>query len=117
MEFFARILFYIFHKSFDIDNEQISQKLARDIIIIIDIIFRIIFNLYIVKGELFNHKKCTIVFMLFIFLLLILMDIINLNSTNRYDITNCFIFFGVLSPSSIIYPFIDTIAKKMMVDN
>ena len=111
------MLFYVFHKSFDLDNEEVSQKFARDILIIVDILLRIVSNLCLIKGEVYNHKICPIVILLFIFLLLIIMDIIDLMSSERYDIYDCLLFLAVLSPKCLIFPLVDTIAKKMMVDH
>ncbi len=75
------MLFYVFHKSFDLDNEEVSQKFARDILIIVDILLRLVFNLCFMKVEAYNHKICPIVIILIIFLLLIIMDIIDLMSS------------------------------------
>ena len=116
-DLFARMLFYVFHKSFDLDNEEVSQKFARDILIIVDILLRLVFNLCFMKVEAYNHKICPIVIILIIFLLLIIMDIIDLMSSERYDIYDCLLFLAVLSPKCLIFPLVDTIAKKMMVDH
>jgi len=115
-DLFARMLFYVFHKSFDLDNEEVSQKFARDILIIVDILLRLVFNLCFMKVEAYNHKICPIVIILIIFLLLIIMDIIDLMSSEKYDIYDCLLFLAVLSPRCLIFPLVDTMAKKMMVD-
>ena len=60
-DLFARMLFYVFHKSFDLDDEEVSQKFARDILIIVDILLRLVFNLCFMKVEAYNHKICPIV--------------------------------------------------------
>ena len=69
------------------------------------------------KVEAYNHKICPIVIILIIFLLLIIMDIIDLMSSERYDIYDCLLFLAVLSPKCLIFPLVDTIAKKIMVDH
>ena len=111
LDLFARFLFYIFHKIFDLDNENVSQKFARDFLIVVDIIFRIIFNLFRNAKDLFKHK---IIALIIIIIILIILDIVDLNATEKYKLSVCFNFILVLSPRVIIFPFLDTIAKILM---
>ena len=114
LDLFARFLFYIFHKIFDLDNENVSQKFARDFLIVVDIIFRIIFNLFRNTKDLFKHKIFAIIALIIIIIILIILDIIDLNTTEKYKLSDCFNFILVLSPRVIIFPFLDTIAKILM---
>ena len=61
IDLLARFAYYIFHKSFDIDNEEVSQKLAHDVLIFIDIDFRFIFYICLINGNIYKHKICYII--------------------------------------------------------
>jgi hypothetical protein len=116
IDLLSRFAYYIFHKSFDIDNEEVSQKLAHDVLIFIDIEFRFIFYICLINGDIYKHKICSIISIIIIFFLLIMMDIINLNYTGKYDLINSLYFFLVLLMRSILFPFLDTIVK-IVLDN
>ena len=116
LDLFAKSLFYVFHKIFDLDNEKVSQKFARDFLIVVDIIFRIIFNLYRNKKDFFKHKIFAVVALIIIIIILIVLDIVDLNAAGNYKLSDCFNFILILSPRALIFPFVDTIAKKLMED-
>ena len=114
IDLLSRFAYYIFHKSFDIDNEEVSQKLAHDVLIFIDIEFRFIFYICLINGDIYKHKICSIISIIIIFFLLIMMDIINLNYTGKYDIINSLYFFLVLLMRSILFPLLDTIVRIVL---
>ena len=117
LDLFARSLFYIFHRLFDIDNEEVSQKFLRDMIIIVDVLLRVLSNTYIIEKESAAHKIFPTISLLVIIVLLIIMDLINLFTTENYDISYCFLYIGILLPRSIIFPINDIIAKKLLDKN
>ena len=114
IDLLARFAYFIFHKSFDIDNEEVSQKLAHDVLIFIDIDFRFIFYICIINGNIYKHKICSIISIIIIFSLLIILDIVNLNFTGKYDIMNSFYFFLVLLMRAILFPLLDTLVKIVL---
>ena len=116
LDLIARFSYFIFHKSFEISNEELSQKIAHDVIILIDIGFRFIFYLVIINGEVHRHKVCSAFSVIFIFLFLIILDFVNLDFKGKYDINSNLIYFGVLLPRAILFPFVDTVNKKLMID-
>ena len=116
LDLLARLSFYIFHKIFDIDNEEVSPKFARDVLIFIDIEMRFLFYILIINGDVYKHKIYSIIIILIIFILLILLDVINLNYIGKYNMSKCFYYILILLPRSFLFPFVDTIAKKYMTN-
>ena len=84
-ELVARLIFFIYHITFQTDNLEVSQKFAHDFLILIDITIRFL-----------SHR---IIFKL---------------PCKRHHINNCLYYILILSISSFIYPICDTICKKFM---
>ena len=80
LDLLARFAYFIFHKIFDIDNEEVSHKFAHDVITLIDIIFRFIFYIFIYKGDRHKHKVCSIISIIIFFAFLIIFDVINISN-------------------------------------
>ena len=118
LDLLSRSTYFIFHKIFDIDNEEVSQKFAHDIIIVFDIFFRFLFYVCLFKGEPHKHKICSIISMIIIFISLISLDVVNINYQKTFnDWSKNLYFISILGLRAIIFPLVDTIVKKIMVDN
>ena len=122
-DFVSRSWFFLSYKLAITENAEVSQKLARDSIILIDTVFRIFFYIFFnrkdpnkQKAYSENHKLCSIIFILIIFGLLLILDVIHMVVVEDFDALNCVRYFGFLLPRSIIYPFIDTIVEKFMYE-
>ena len=84
-------------------------------IIIVDVLLRVLSNTYIIEKESAAHKIIPTIALLVIIVLLIIMDLINLFTTENYDISYCFLYIGILLPRSIIFPINDIIAKNFWI--
>ena len=115
-ELLARSFYFIYHISFDTDNEEVSQKFAHDFLILIDISMRFLFYRIIFKFPCKKHHILSMIIIIFIFSVLIVLDILYLLVNKQYDFHNCLNFVLILSIRSIIFPICDTICKKFMVD-
>ena len=51
------------------------------------------------------------------FLFMLIFDIINMIFIKNYNLSNCFYYILITSIKGIAFPFVDTIAKKMMVNH
>ena len=116
LDLLARSAYFIFHKIFDIDNEEVSQKFAHDVILLFDISLRIILYIFIFeKGRPGRHKVCSTSSLFISFGLLIFLDILNIIFQKKYDDWSKNLkFMGILVWRSFIFPIVDTIAKKLM---
>ena len=56
--------------------EEVSFKTERDIMILLDIIIRYIFSIYIIKLTIFKHHKWSIFAIIIGFFLIVPMDIV-----------------------------------------
>ena len=113
----ARFFNYIFHNLFDTSNEEISHKLANDFFIFLDTSTRFILYIRFFFDHDFGcHKIFSTLFILVILVILIILDIINIDISGEYDLKECLYYILIVFPKSIIFPFVDTIAKKFMVE-
>ena len=112
----ARSFYFIYHISFDTDNEEVSQKFAHDFLLLIDISMRFSFYRIFFKFPFKKHHILSMVVIIFIFLVLIVLDILYLLIGKQYDFHNCLKFVLILSIRSILFPLCDTICKKIMVE-
>lgn len=115
LDLLARFAYYIFYKIFELNNDEVSPKIAHDIIIFVDVGMRFIFYNSLINGEIFLHKICSIYSVLFIYILLIVMDSINLIKSGEYNLNYCFYYTSILVFRSFLFPFSDTISKKLMI--
>ena len=116
LDLFARLTYFNFHKIFNLEDEEVSPKFARDIMILIDVEMRFIFYIFILKKELHNHKVFSIISILIIYILLTILDLINMHFTGNYDIMSCIYYSLILLIRSILFPLVDTVAKKYMYE-
>ena len=114
LDLLVRSNFFIYHSCFDTDNEEVSQKFAHDFLLLVDIIMRFIFYKIFYNLKFKRHHILSICIISIIFISLIIFDILNLNVTKKYILKICFIYIGVLTPRSILFPLIDTLCKKIM---
>ena len=102
----------------DVDNKLVSQKLSRDSINLIDILFRLLFFILfqINDSYTYRHKVFSILSFLFLLTVLVIIDIIHLYVVDKYDILNSFKYFATLLIRSVFYPLLDTIINKLLLD-
>ena len=114
IDFLARSMFFIYHRIFDTDNEEVSQKLAHDILLFIDIIMRFTLYRFFFKLPPKRHHIFSQWTILAIFIVLMAIDCASLLLTKKYIILKCLIYAGILSFKSFLFPLADTICKKYM---
>ena len=113
----ARFFNYIFHNLFDTSNEEISHKLANDFFIFLDTSTRfILYIIFFFNHDFGCHKIFSTLFILVILVILIILDIISIDISGEYDLKECLYYILIVFPKSIIFPIVDTIAKKFMVE-
>ena len=116
LDLYNRSTFYISYKIIEIDNTEVSQKLARDMLILLDTVFRIIFSIKINNDDSYSksHKICSIISIISIMGILIIVDLIHSAFTDENNLLNSIFYFLVLTPKSIFYPLVDTINRNYM---
>ena len=110
----ARSNYFAYHSLSDTDNEEVSQKFAHDFLLLVDIIMRFLFYKLSFHMKFKKHHIVSICIISFIFISLIVFDILNLTVTKKYIISQCFIYMAALIPRSLLFPGIDTVCKKIM---
>ena len=113
-ELIARLVFFIYHISFQTDNLEVSQKFAHDFLILIDITMRFIFYRIIFKSPCKRHHILSLATIITIFSILIILDVLYVLFNKKYDFRYCLQYILILSIGSIIFPICDTICKKFM---
>ena len=113
-ELVARLIFFIYHISFQTDNLEVSQKFAHDFLILIDITIRFLSHRIIFKLPCKRHHILSMVTIILIFSILIILDVLYVLFKKQYEFNNCLYYILILSISSFIYPICDTICKKFM---
>ena len=118
VDLISRSTFYISQKLMDVDNKLVSQKLSRDSINLIDILFRLLFFILfqINDSYTYRHKVFSILSFLFLLTVLVIIDIIHLYVVDKYDILNSFKYFATLLIRSVFYPLLDTIINKLLLE-
>ena len=116
LDLYNRSSFYISYKVIELKNAQVSQKLAKDMLILLDTVFRIIFSIKINNDESYmrSHKIFAIISIISIMAILIIVDVIHSTFTDEYNLLNCMYYFLVLSPRFIFYPLVDTLNRNYM---
>ena len=107
----SRSVFFISYKAINLNDEEVTQKLVRDVILFFDTIFRMILcKIYNEKNPYSEkHKKCSLIFMIIVLFILGGVDIIHFIFVGHYQHPDFIYFFLILFIRSISYPWIDTI--------
>ena len=106
------IFFSIVHSSY----EEVSFKTERDIMILLDIIIRYIFSIYLIKLTIFKHHKWSIYAIIIGFFLIVPMDIVIFFNNENINGFYSLLYVGVLSIKAILFPLEHTLIKKFYSD-
>ena len=114
LDLLSRSMFFIYHKLFDTDNEEVSQKFAHDILLFLDIIMR--FSMYRCYFKLppKRHHIFSQWMIVAIFIILMAIDFASLIVTKKYILLKCIIYVAILAFRSVLFPLVDTKCKKYM---
>ena len=117
LDFYNRLCYFVSYKVLKVNNEEVSRKLAKDMIILLDTVFRILFSIEINEDESYSkkHKIFAIVSIISILGALVIIDVIHSTIADEYNLTNCMYFFLILAPRAIFYPLVDTINWNYMI--
>ena len=113
-ELLANLSYFIYHISFETDNKEVTQKFGNDFLILIDITLRFLFYRIIFKSPCRRHHIFSMFAIIFIFSILIILDILYVLFEKKYDFHYCLHYILVISIRPIIFSICDTICKKIM---
>ena len=108
--------YFIFFLTIQAKNEDIDFKTGRDIIILLDILFRYILSIFILKLKTYKHRICALLAISISFILLVPIDIINLYNKQEFDTEKSLKFIGILSLRYVLFPLVDTLIKKLYLN-
>ena len=119
LDYLNRLAFFIFYQIFsEATHEVLSHKAQKDIIIHLDIIARYVFSIFILKTKVLKHHKVAILIIFIGFIILVPIDYISINyfsTTINAGLT--YKYIGLLTFRGILFPFEDTIVKKVFIDD
>lgn len=118
-DFLSRSFIFISYKAVNLNDEEVTQKLVRDVLIFFDTIFRMFFCYLLNEKSPYSkkHKKCSLIFILIFLFILGGVDIIHFIFAGHYQHPDFIYFFLILFLRSISYPLIDTIVYNHMKNN
>ena len=116
LDLLSHFFYYIYHSIFDLKKDDVSQKFTQDVMILINITMRFIFYILIIKRDVYSHHIFAIFSIFLIFLIIIILDTINIFTEEKYNLDDCVYYILILAPRSFIFPFVDTIAWKFMIN-
>ena len=114
LDYINRAAFFIFYQTNkDANHENISHKAQKDIIIHLDILMRYAFAILILKTKVFKHHKLSLILITIGFIILIPMDILQIQFSEKIKDKLSYIYIGVFAYRGILFPFEDTIVKQI----
>ena len=114
LELLSCSFYFIFYLIFDTNEVELSKKVSKDIITLLDILVRYIFSIVILKMKTFKHHKFSIWAILTGLILIVPFDICDVYYKENSGYT--FIFIGIYSLKSITFPLECTYIKKFFND-
>ena len=121
LEYIGRSLDWINYSIFsyiDFDINKVSHFLEKNMINIIDIIFRYILSIFILRLTIYKHGKLSIIMISIGLIILLVTDLFLINYTNRKKSITSTIYYSMLSLiRGISFPFEDIIIKKLFLED
>ena len=106
--------FFIFYQTNkEANHDNVSHKVQKDIIIHLDILARYILSIIFLKTKVFKHHKLSIILITIGFIILIPIDILAVQNSNRINAKLTYVYIGVVFYRGIFFPFEDTIVKQV----
>ena len=119
LDYLNRSCFFIFYQIFkNATFEEISHKAQKDIIIHLDIIARYVFSIFILKTKVSKHHKVAILIIFIGFIILVPVDYVSINFfSTKINAPLTYIQIATIIYRGILFPFEDTIVKKVFIDD
>ena len=116
LEILSTSFYFIFFILIDANEREVSAKISKDIITLLDIIFRYIYSIFLLKIKIFKHHIFSIVSILIGFFLIVPFDICDIIFVDELNTVFTLIYIAVLSIKAIVYPLEDTFIKKFFME-
>ena len=114
LDYVNRAAFFIFYQTNkEANHDNVSHKVQKDIIIHLDILARYILSIIFLKTKVFKHHKLSIILITIGFIILIPIDILTVQNSNRINAKLTYVYIGVVFYRGIFFPFEDTIVKQV----
>lgn len=112
LEILSTSFYFIFFILIDANEREVSAKISKDIITLLDIIFRYIYSIFLLKIKIFKHHIWSIFAIIIGFFLIVPFDICDVYFEEEINNVVASIYIGVISLKSVFYPLENTYVKK-----
>ena len=108
--------YFVFYTIVKFNRNENTIKIEKDLVVLLDILIRYIFSIFILKVTIFKHHKWSIYAIILGFFLIVPIDIIIAFLSGNIDPIPSLIYIGILFIKAILSPLEHTLIKQLYND-